>query len=256
MLSVIIPIRNERDTILQVIDGVRAVDVGMPKEIIVVDGASTDGTRERLQTAQGEDLTIILEEVAQGKGVAVRTALAQAAGDIVVIQDADLELDPAELPNLLQPIVKGEVDAVFGVRFAHGRGATPWPSYVGNRAFSLLVSVLFRHRLNDVLTAYKMMRKEIATGLALTCLGFDLDAEIACRLLRAGHRIAQVPVAYRPRGRAEGKKLGMAAAWSILKAILRVRCERRGATTSASAESGDAGAAQATPPTAGGGSDR
>ena len=227
MLSVIIPVRNERDTILQVIERVRAVDAGMPKQIIVVDGASTDGTRERVQSALGSDVTPIWEDAPRGKGAAVLAGLARAKGALVVIQDADLELDPGEFPRLLEPIVAGRADAVLGVRFAGGRGATPWPGYLGNRALSSFASLLFFRRLNDILTAHKMMRTEVARALPLTCRGFDLDAEIACRLVRAGYRVLELPVDYRPRGRDEGKKLGFSAGWGVLRAIVRVRLEGR-----------------------------
>jgi glycosyltransferase involved in cell wall biosynthesis len=226
-LSVIIPVRNERATILAVIERVRAVDVGMAKQIIVIDGASTDGTRELLQDARGEDLTVIFEDAARGKGMAVRTGLEHATGDVVVIQDADLELDPGIFPALLAPITGGLADAAFGVRFAHGRGATPRASYLGNRALSLCAGLLFRRPMNDILTAYKMVRADVARSLPLTCRGFDLDAELACRLVQRGHRLIEVPVEYIPRGRGEGKKLGFSAGWSVLKAILRVRLERR-----------------------------
>ncbi len=226
-LSIIIPVRNERATIMQVIQRLRSVNVGMAKQLIVVDGASDDGTRLLLQQLGGDDLTVILEDAPRGKGIAVRTGLAEARGEIVVIQDADLELDPGEFPRLLEPIVTGQADVAYGVRFARGRGETPWASYLGNRAFSLLTSALYFSPVNDVLTAYKMMRTEVARGLPLTCRGFDLDAEITCQLLRAGHRIAQVPVSYQPRGRDEGKKLGFSAGWSVLKAIMRVRFVQR-----------------------------
>lgn len=224
-LSVIIPVRNERDTILEVIERVRAVDVGAPKELIVVDGASTDGTRELLELVR--DIVLIPEEEARGKGAAVRAGIDRATGEVVVIQDADLELDPAVFPSMLALIESGQSDVVYGVRFARGRGETPWPSYLGNRAFSLLASALFLQPVNDILTAYKMMRTEVARSLPLTCRGFDLDAEITCRLMKAGYRIAQVPVVYRPRSRAQGKKLGLSAGWGVVAAIARVRFERR-----------------------------
>lgn len=223
-LSVIIPVRNERDTILEVIERVRSVDVGVPKEVIVVDGASTDGTRELLELVKG--VTLIAEEQARGKGIAVRTGIEHARGNVVVIQDGDLELDPAAFAPMLERLAGGDADAVYGVRFARGRGTTPWMSYLGNRAFSLVTSTLYLHPLNDILTAYKMMRTDVARSLPLTCRGFDLDAEITCLLLRRGYRIAQVPVEYRPRTRAQGKKLGFSAGWGVLKAILRVRFER------------------------------
>jgi hypothetical protein len=135
---------------------------------------------------------------------------------------------------MLAFIERGTSDVVYGVRFARGRGETPWLSYLGNRGFSLLAGALFLHPLNDILTAYKMMRTEIARSLPLTCRGFDLDAEITCRLLKAGHRIAQVPVSYRPRSRDQGKKLGLSAGWGVLRAILKVRFEKAAPLAAAS----------------------
>ena len=127
-LSIVIPVRNERDTVVKLIERVRAVDCGMPKELIVVDGASTDGTREALQAlAEAPDLILVFEDAARGKGRAVRTGFERAAGDIVMVQDADLELDPSEIPSLLAPIVEGQTDVVFGSRFkGRGRGSTPF----------------------------------------------------------------------------------------------------------------------------------
>jgi dolichol-phosphate mannosyltransferase len=231
-LSVIIPVRNERDTILEVLERVRMVDVGVPKELIVVDGASTDGTRELLELER--DIVLIPEAQPRGKGAAVRAGIERATGDVLVIQDADLELDPGVFPTMLAFIERGTSDVVYGVRFARGRGEAPWLSYLGNRGFSLLAGALFLHPLNDILTAYKMMRTEIARSLPLTCRGFDLDAEITCRLLKAGHRIAQVPVSYRPRSRDQGKKLGLSAGWGVLRAILKVRFEKTAPLAAAS----------------------
>ena len=224
-LSIVIPVRNERDTVLAVIERVRAIDCGMPKELIIVDGASTDGTREALRALDHvPDLVLVLEDRARGKGRAVRTGFARATGEIVMVQDADLELDPSEIPSLLAPIIEGRTDVVFGSRFrGRGRGATPIVGYAGNLALTWVANVLFLTRLTDILTCYKVMRTTVARSLDLRCNGFDLDAEITCRLLRDGHRIVEVPVTYNARSVDDGKKLSAGVGWSVLRAIIRVR---------------------------------
>jgi glycosyltransferase involved in cell wall biosynthesis len=237
-LSIIIPVRNEHETIVPLIERVRAVDCGMAKEIIVVDGASTDGTREALRSLPpSPDLLLVFEDAARGKGRAVRTGFERATGDIVIVQDADLELEPGEIPSLLAPIVRGETDVVFGSRFrGRGRGATPWVGYAGNMGLTWAANVLFLTRLTDILTCYKVMRAPVARSLDLRCNGFDLDAEITCRLLRDGHRIIEVPVTYNPRSVDEGKKLSPGVGWSVLSAIVRTRLSRRSATAAAAVD--------------------
>lgn len=224
-LSVVIPVRNERDTVAALIERVRAVDAGMPKEIIVVDGASTDGTRDVLEALkQGDDLVLMFEDRARGKGRAVRTGFERATGDIVMVQDADLELRPEEIPLLLQPILAGHSDVVFGSRFkGRGRGATPLTGWIGNTALTWATNILYRARLTDVLTCYKVMRSDVVRELDLRCDGFDLDAEITCKLLKRGHRIIEVPVTYEPRGQEQGKKLTPSAGVTVLRAIVRTR---------------------------------
>ena len=236
-LSIVIPVRNERGTVIPLIERVRAVDCGMPKELIVVDGASTDGTRQALEALPpSDDLVLVFEDAARGKGRAVRTGFERATGDIVMVQDADLELDPSEIPSLLAPIVDGRARVVFGSRFkGRGRGATPFVGYAGNFALTGIASLLFRARLTDLLTCYKVLRADLARSLDLRCNGFDLDAEIACRVLRAGERIIEVPVSYEPRGVEEGKKLSPSVGWSVLRAILRVRLDRTPSTAVAPA---------------------
>jgi glycosyltransferase involved in cell wall biosynthesis len=197
----------------------------MPAEIIVVDGASTDGTREALASLPpSPGLVLILEDAARGKGRAVRTGFERATGDIVMVQDADLELEPSEIPSLLAPIVAGRSDVVFGSRFkGRGRGTTPLVGYAGNFGLTWVTNILYLTRLTDILTCYKVMRADVARSLDLRCDGFDLDAEITCRLLRDGHRIVEVPVTYSPRSVDEGKKLSPSVGWSVLRAIVRTR---------------------------------
>lgn len=221
-LSVVIPSRNEEDTIAEVLRRVRAVDVAMEKEIIVVDGSS-DRTRDVLREEGGKDLTVVLEERPRGKGAAVRTGLERTQGDIVLIQDADLELDPAEYPRLLQPIIEGRADVVYGSRFRDGRGQTPLLSYLGNRALTRACNTLFRGALSDMATCYKVFGADVLRTLELRCNGFDLEAEITARLLKRGVRVVEVPVSYRPRRRSEGKKLDWRSGVSMLYALLRCR---------------------------------
>ncbi len=232
-LSIVIPVRNERDTVVPLIERVRAVDCGMPKELIVVDGASTDGTREALQAMPGSaDLILVFEDAARGKGRAVRTGFDRATGDIVMVQDADLELEPGEIPSLLAPILAGRTDVVFGSRFKNrGKGTTPWVGYIGNFGLTMAANVLFFVRLTDILTCYKVLRADVARSLDLRCNGFDLDAEITCRLLRDGHKILEVPVTYNPRSVEEGKKLSPSVGWSVLRAIARTRVSPKSSLT-------------------------
>ncbi len=224
-LSIIVPVRNEKSTIVTLLERVRAVDFGMPVEIIVVDGASSDGTREALlELDPSPELVLILEDEARGKGRAVRTGFDRASGDILVVQDADLELDPSQIPGLMQPILEGGVPAVLGSRFrGQGRSGAPLVSYFGNMLLTWSTNVLFFTRLTDVLTCYKVLRSDVARALDLRCNGFDFDAEITCRLLRSGYKIVELPVTYRPRTVDEGKKLTPRVGWSVLMAILRVR---------------------------------
>lgn len=227
-LSIVIPVRNEAETIVTLVERVRAVDYGMPREIIVVDGASTDGTREALEGFPScPEIVLVLEDQARGKGRAVRTGFARATGDILVVQDADLELDPAQIPLLVERLVDEGRPAVFGSRFKNrGRGVTPLVSYAGNKILTWSANLLFFTRLTDILTCYKVLRSDVARALNLRCDGFDFDAEVPCRLLRQGYRIVEIPVTYNPRSIDEGKKLTARAGWSVLRAILRVRFSR------------------------------
>jgi dolichol-phosphate mannosyltransferase len=224
-LSIVVPVRNEHETIVAILERVLAVDYQMPKEVIVVDGASTDGTREALLgMADCPDVVLVLEDQARGKGRAVRTGFERATGDIVIVQDADLELDPSQIPTLLEPLIRDRAPVVFGSRFkGRGRGSTPLVSYAGNMLLTWSADILFLCRLTDVLTCYKVMWTDIAQRLDLRCDGFDFDGEITSRLLREGYPIIELPVTYDPRTVEEGKKLTTGVGWSVLRAILRVR---------------------------------
>jgi glycosyltransferase involved in cell wall biosynthesis len=237
-LSVVVPVRNERDTVLTLLERLRAVACGIPKEIIVVDGASTDGTREALLGLPSDpEMVLVLEEEARGRGRAVRTGFERATGDIVMVQDADLELDPAQIPALLEPLIMGESQVVFGSRFKRGRAGAPLVNYFGNLALTWLVNVLFRAHLTDVLTCYKALQVDVARALDLRCEGFDFDGEITCRLLGDGHQIVELPVTYNARTVSEGKKLSARDGSGIARAILRVRFSRSPAPSGSVADS-------------------
>jgi glycosyltransferase involved in cell wall biosynthesis len=223
-LSVLIPVYNERDTIDLIVDQVHAT--GLPLEIICVDDHSTDGTEQILHTllAQGRIDQLHRQDVNCGKGAAIRRAMAMSTGDIVIVQDADLEYDPSDWPVLLEPILDGRADACFGSRFLGGphRVLYYWHS-VGNTMLTTYSNMLTNLNLTDMETCYKAMRGELARSLVprLTADRFGFEPEITARLARAGARIFEVPVSYSGRTYAEGKKIGwrdgIAAFWHITK---------------------------------------
>ncbi len=154
----------------------------------------------------------------------MRTGFERAQGDIVMIQDADLELDTSQIPTLLAPIVAGATDVVYGSRFkGRGKGPAPLHSYLGNKGLTWTTNVLYLKHLTDILTCYKVVRADVLRTLELRCDGFDIDAEITCALLRGGHRIVEVPVTFEPRSVEEGKKLTPGVGWGVLLAIVRTR---------------------------------
>ncbi|MDB4912924.1 MAG: hypothetical protein JWM95_568 [Gemmatimonadetes bacterium] len=221
-LSVLIPVYNERNTIETILDRVHGTP--LRKEIICVDDGSTDGTRERLVElhAAGFIDRLIFQPQNGGKGKAIRTALAASTGEVVIVQDADLEYDPQDWPALLQPIIDGKADASFGSRFLGGphRVLYYWHS-VGNTLLTLFSNMLTNLNLTDMETCYKAVRGDLARSLALTSDRFGFEPEITARLAQRDARIYEVPISYAGRTYAEGKKInwkdGVAAFWHILK---------------------------------------
>ena len=208
-LSIIVPVYNEARTVRAVIDRLLTIDLPVPREILIVDDGSTDGTGDVLDKAAGEGLAVTVIRMSQngGKGTAIRAGLARATGTIVAIQDADLELDPAQLAALVQPIVSGRANVVFGSRFLDGTARAPRMTIAGNRMLTAATNLLYGSAITDMETCYKIMRADIAHSLKLTASRFDIEPQITARLLRGGHHIHELPVHFAPRSKAEGKKI-------------------------------------------------
>jgi glycosyltransferase involved in cell wall biosynthesis len=231
-LSVIVPVFNEEDTIEEIISRVLAVDVpGFDKEVIIVDDGSTDKTRPSIDASRwrGDSRVAVHENsINLGKGAAVRHGFKWATGDVLLIQDADLELDPHDYPELLRPIVEGRADVVYGSRFLVPRPDLSRRARMANWFLTALTNVLFVARLTDMETGYKVLRREVVRGLRLRCVGFDFEPEITSKLLLAGHRIHEVPISYRPRAIEQGKKISWIDGVDALWVLLRCRLTRRG----------------------------
>jgi glycosyltransferase involved in cell wall biosynthesis len=210
VVSIIVPVYNEVRTVRAVIDRLLAIELPVPREILIVDDGSTDGTLDVLAAAQadGVQATMLFAERNGGKGSAIRRGLARASGTIVAIQDADLELDPQQISMLLGPIVRGDANVVYGSRFLKGQSGAPFVTIVANKTLTGVTNLLFGSSLTDMETCYKIMRTEVARSLGLTANRFDIEPEITARLLRGGHRILELPVKFDARSRAQGKKIG------------------------------------------------
>ncbi len=224
-LSIIIPVYNEEQTISEVVERVRAVDIGaIEKEIIIANDGSSDGTRLSIDSslwASDPRIKTYDNPINVGKGGAVRIGLKYATGDIILIQDADLELDPEEYGGLLAPILEGRTDVVYGSRFLEPTGHIPLRTRVANKGLTLFANLLFGARLTDMETAYKVFRRQALDGIQLRCVGFDFEPELTAKLTLAGRGIVEVPVHYSPRRKDEGKKIrwtdGIDAVYVLLK---------------------------------------
>ena len=216
-LSVIMPVYNEASTIEEILRQVAAVPV--EKEIILVDDCSKDGTTDILKTITGiPNLRIFTHAVNGGKGAAVQTALEHVTGDIVVIQDADLEYDPNDFHKLIAPIVSGQTRVVYGVR---NLGTQKWYMALGNKFLTALTNLLYGVRLRDMETCYKTMSREVAQGMKLECRRFDVEVELTAKIVRRGYKIIEVPISYNARH--EQKKLSPMDGWPAIRALIKYR---------------------------------
>jgi glycosyltransferase involved in cell wall biosynthesis len=222
-LSIVIPVYNEKQTIGTIISQVRAVNISCSKELIIVDDASTDGTRDILKPLIGEsDVLMLFHERNRGKGAAIRTGLKHVTGDIVLIQDADLEYDPKDYGKLLDPILKGRADVVYGNRF-HGEAHRVlyfWHS-VGNGILTLACNIMTNLNLNDMEVGYKVFRTDILRRILLQSDRFGFEPEVTTKVAKLGCRVYEVPISYYGRTYTEGKKItwrdGIAAFWYIMR---------------------------------------
>lgn len=220
LLSVVMPVYNERGTVEEIIGRVLAVP--MRVELIVVDDASTDGTGEILDRLQRErGFTLCRQPRNQGKGAALRRGFAEVSGDLVVIQDADLEYSPEEYPQLVELICQGRADVVYGSRFLGRHRVFLFTHYAGNRLLTIITNVLYNTMLSDMETCYKVMRVEVLRSMQLRSNGFGIEPELTAKIFKRKYRVYEVPITYDGRGYEEGKKItwrdGVVALWVLLK---------------------------------------
>jgi len=222
-LSIIMPVYNERDTLREILHQVRAVELpGIDKEILAVDDGSTDGSRDILaEEAAAGDLKVFYHDLNQGKGAGVRTGIEHATGDIILIQDADLEYDPRDYPALIRPIIEKRVTVVYGSRFLGPRKAMLFWHMLGNKLLTLTTNVLYNTILSDMETCYKCFRADVVKGIPLRSRRFEFEPEITAKVLKRGHRIFEVPISYYGREFHEGKKISWRDApiafWTLIK---------------------------------------
>lgn len=230
-LSVIIPVFNEASTIREVLQKVRQVN--LDKEIIVINDGSTDETAEILETEKEEDpVTVVHNSLINiGKGAGVRIGLEYARGDVIIVQDADLELEPKEYPLLIEPILQGKTRIVYGSRFLKApllQSLSRWGAgYLANRFLTFLTNLLFGSRLTDMETAYKVIHRDVVMGIRLEGLGFEIEPELTAKLLRLGHTIVEIPIAYHPRTNKQGKKIRWVDGFRAVVTLLKYRFQEK-----------------------------
>jgi glycosyltransferase involved in cell wall biosynthesis len=224
MLSILMPVYNERERVEQAIAEVLSTQLPTDFELIIVDDGSTDGTREILRNGDWDERVRLIEhEHNQGKGAAIQTALHEARGDFSCIFDADLEYDPEDLALLMPPLMDGRANACFGVRAFDGYTSHSFLFVLGNKGVTLACNVLFNVYLHDIMTCHKMIRTDLFQSLPLTAAGFSIEPEITARLVQKGERIFEVPVHYRARATEEGKKLTARDGFRVIGTLLRCR---------------------------------
>ncbi|MBI5838702.1 MAG: glycosyltransferase family 2 protein [Chloroflexi bacterium] len=222
-LSVIIPVYNEAESIQEILK--RVQHTKLAKEIIVVDDGSKDGTRDILKKLDGKGgVHVILHEQNKGKGAAVRTGMSTAKGDVLLIQDADLEYDPRDYPHLLQPIEEGIADVVYGSRFLGGpRRATMYWHMVANKMLTFMTNILYDNILTDMETGYKVFRREVIDGMVIHANSFNFEPEFTAKILKRRYRIFEVPITFNPRDYSQGKKIKLHDAFEAVWALIKYR---------------------------------
>jgi len=222
-LSVVVPVFNERNTLVEVMRRMRVVELpdGIEREIIVVDDGSNDGTRDLLKQLGDSTVRVVMHDVNRGKGAALRTGIALATGDYVLVQDADLEYDPEDWPKLLNPVLRGRARVVYGSRFTGERRNMLLLHWIGNWFLSMTTNVLYNTTLSDMETCYKLIDRDLLNRMNLSSNRFDIEPEITAKVLKRRIRIYEVPISYSGREFDEGKKItwrdGVAALWTLVK---------------------------------------
>ena len=222
-LSVIMPVYNERATVVEIIRRVRAASVGLALDVVVVDDGSTDGTAQVLDAVADSTVRVVHHEGNRGKGAAIRTGLGRARGDLVIVQDADLEYDPDDWPLLFDPILKRKASVVYGSRFTGQRKNMLVLHWIGNRFLSLVTNLLYGSTLSDMETCYKVFDRRVLEGITIVSDRFDFEPEITAKVLRRGFRIYEVPISYAGRERDEGKKITWRDGFAALRALVKHR---------------------------------
>ena len=225
-MTVLTPVYNERNTVAEVIRRMRAVQLPVSLQIIAVDDGSSDGSDKVLGALEDSTVHVIRHEENRGKGAAIRTGLAEAKGDLVLIQDADLEYDPNDWPKLLDPILRGKARVVYGSRFTGERKNMLPSHWMGNRLLSLVTNVLYSSTLSDMETCYKLFDAQVLEGMTIKSDRFDFEPEITAKVLRRGHRIYEVPISYAGREHDEGKKITWRDGITALRALVKFRFSR------------------------------
>ncbi len=220
-LSIIVPVFNERSTVAEIVRRMRSVELPVDREIVIVDDGSDDGTASVLTQLADSTVRVLKHASNRGKGAAIRTGLENATGDLVLVQDADLEYDPEDWPRLLAPLLKGRARVVYGSRFTGERRNMLFLHWVGNRFLSLVTNMLYNSTLSDMETCYKLFDRDVLDGVRLEANRFDFEPEFTAKVLRRGIRIYEVPISYAGREPDEGKKItwqdGVVALWTLVK---------------------------------------
>jgi glycosyltransferase involved in cell wall biosynthesis len=227
VLSVVVPVFNERNTVAEIIRRMRAVDLPLRLEVVIVNDGSSDGSDKVLAALQDSTVRVINHPKNKGKGAAVRTGIEASKGDLVLVQDADLEYDPDDWPNLLAPILKGKARVVYGSRFTGERKNMLLSHWIGNRFLTLVTNVLYSSTLSDMETCYKLFDRRILEGITIESERFEFEPEITAKVLKQGERIYEVPISYAGREITEGKKITWRDGFGALRTLVKYRFRRR-----------------------------